>query len=90
MRTICCIFRRKYIQIQTCYSFVYGNAVIKFDNNDELSKLKLYITGKRNIGLVKLQNILFLIWELIYFINGFFPVLLNISFDGVEDKFFPK
>lgn len=27
---------------------------------------------------------------MLYFFDGFFPVLLNISFDGEEDKFFPK
>ena len=27
---------------------------------------------------------------MLYFFNGFFPVLLSISFDGEKDKFFPK
>lgn len=27
---------------------------------------------------------------MLYFYNGFFPILLDISFDGKEDQFFPK
>lgn len=87
---IVCIFDLKYRQAEVCSSFTYGNAVIKFDNEDDLSKLRLCISGKRNIGLAKLKNIFFWIWEMLYFFNGFFPVLLNIFFDGEEDEFFPK
>ena len=87
---VVCTLDLKYKQTQVCSSFAYGNAVIKFDNKDDLSKLNLCISGKRNIGLDKLKDIFFRIWEMLYFFNGFFPVLLNISFDGEEDKFFPK
>lgn len=87
---IICVFDLKYRQTQVCSSFTYGNAVIKFDNVDDPTKLRLCILGKRNIGLAKLKNIFFWIWEMLYFFDGFFPVLLNISFDGEEDKFFPK
>lgn len=87
---IICVFDLKYKQTQVCSSFTYGNAVIKFDNADDSAKLRLCISGKRNIGLAKLKNIFFWIWEMLYFFDGFFPVLLNISFDGEEDKFFPK
>ena len=87
---IICVFDLKYKQTQVCSSFTYGNAVIKFDNADDSAKLRLCISGKRNIGLAKLKNIFFWIWEMLYFFDGFFPVLLNISFDGKEDEFFPK
>ena len=87
---IICVFDLKYKQTQVSSSFTYGNAVIKFDNADDSAKLRLCISGKRNIGLAKLKNIFFWIWEMLYFFDGFFPVLLNISFDGEEDKFFPK
>ena len=83
---IVCIFDLKYRQAKVCSSFAYGNAVIKFDNEDNPSKLRLCISGKRNIGLAKLKNIFFWIWEMLYFFNGFFPCLLNIAFDGNEDK----
>lgn len=87
---IVCVFDLKYRQAQVCSSFTYGNAIIKFDNADDLSKLRLCISGKRNIGLAKLKNVFFWIWEMLYFFDGFFPVLLSISFDGEEDKFFPE
>lgn len=84
------VFDLKFIQEQLDYSFTYGNSVIKLDSTDNPSQLNLVITGKRNIGMAKLQNLFFLIWEMLYFFNGFFPTLLNISFDGEEDKFFTK
>lgn len=80
----------QYKHARVCASFAYGNAVIAFDNEEVASKLRLHLSGKRNMGLDKLRKIFFLIWEMLYFFNGFFPVLLNISFDGKEDKFFPK
>ena len=87
---VACTLDLKYNQPQVCSSFSYGNAIIKFANKDDPSKLNLCISGKRNIGLDKLKNIFFLIWEMLYLFNGFFPVLLNIYFDGEEDKFFQK
>lgn len=87
---IACTLDLKYIQTQVRSSLTYGNAVIKFDNAEDPSKLRLCISGKRNIGLDKLKNIYFRIWEMLYFFNGFFPVLLSISFDGKADEFFPK
>lgn len=87
---IICVFDLKYKQTQVCSSFTYGNAVIKFDNADDSAKLRLCISGKRNTGLAKLKNIFFWIWEMLYFFDGFFPVLINICFDGKEDEFFPK
>lgn len=84
------LFDLKFIQKQFDYSFTYGNSVIKLENNVNPSQLKLVISGKRNIGIVKLQNLFFLIWEMLYFFNGFFPTLFSISFDGEEDKFFLK
>lgn len=84
------LFDLKFIQEQFDYSFTYGNSVIKLENNDNPSQLKLVISGKRNIGTVKLQNLFFLIWEMLYFFNGFFPTLFSIAFDGEEDKFFLK
>lgn len=76
--------------MQVSSFFTYGNAVVKFDNADDPSELRLCISGKRNIGLAKLENIFFLIWEMLYFFDGFFPTILHIYFDGEEDKFFPK
>lgn len=84
------LFDLKFIQKQFDYSFTYGNSVIKLENNVNPSQLKLVISGKRNIGIVKLQNLFFLIWEMLYFFNGFFPTLFSISFDGEADKFFLK
>lgn len=83
-------FDLKYIQEQSDYSFTYGNSVIKLDGRDNPSHLKLVISGKRNIGIAKLRDLFFLIWEMLYFFNGFFPTLLNISFDGEEDVSFPQ
>lgn len=80
----------KYRQTPVHFSFSYGNAVIKFDNEDDPSKLKLCISGRRNMGLAKLKDIFFWIWEMLYFFNGFFPCLLNIAFDGNEDKDYPR
>ena len=80
----------KYRQTPVHFSFSYGNAVIKFDNEDDPSKLELCISGRRNMGLVKLKDIFFLIWEMLYFFTGFFPRLLNIAFDGNEDKDYPR
>ena len=74
---IICTFDLKYEQIQVSSSFTYGNAVVKFDNVDDPSKLRLCILGKRKIGLSKLKNIFFEIWEMLYFYNGFFPILLG-------------
>lgn len=96
MATLCynhvviCVADLKYKQIQVCFSFTYGNSVIRFDNADDPTKLRLCILGKRNIGLTKLKRIFFWLWEMLYFFDGLFPVLLNISFDGEEDKFFLK
>lgn len=87
---ITAVFDLKSIQEQLGYSFNYGNSVIKIDSNDNPLQLKLVISGKRNIGLEKLKNTFFLIWEMFYFFNGFFPTLLSISFNGEEDKFFLK
>ena len=87
---IIAILDLKYKQTQVSSSFAYGNAVITFGNEEDPTKLRLCISGKRNIGLAKLKNIFFWIWEMLYFFNGFFPALMNISFDGEEDKFFPK
>ena len=87
---IVCTFDLKFVQTQVCSSFVYRNAIIKFHNEEDLSKLNLCIKGKRKIGLEKLKNIFFRIWEMLYFFNGFFPIILNISFDGEADKNFSK
>lgn len=87
---IIAVFDLKYPHMQVCSSFTYGNAVIAFNNEEATSKLRLYLSGKRNMGLGRLKEIIFFIWEMFYFFYGFFPVLLNISFDGEEDKFFPK
>lgn len=87
---ITAVFDLKSIQEQSGYSFNYGNSVIKIDSNDNPLQLKLVISGKRNIGPEKLKNTFFLIWEMLYFFNGFFPTLLSISFNREEDKFFPK
>ena len=54
---VVCTLDLKYKQTQVCSSFAYGNAVIKFDNKDDLSKLRLCVSGKRNIGLDKLKNL---------------------------------
>ena len=80
----------KYRQAPVHFSFSYGNAVITFDNEDDPSKLKLCISGRRNMGLAKLEDIFSWIWEMLYFFNGFFPHLLNIAFDGKEDKDYPR
>lgn len=84
------IFDLKYRQAPVHFSFPYGNAVIKFGIEDDPSKLKLCISGRRNMGLAKLKDIFFLIWEMLYFFNGFFPRLLNIAFDGNEDNDYPQ
>ena len=42
------------------------------------------------MGLAKLEDIFSWIWEMLYFFNGFFPHLLNIAFDGKEDKDYPR
>lgn len=80
----------KYKQPQVNSCFAYGNALVKFDNEDDYSKLKICISGTRNIGLEKLKTIFFLIWEMLYFFSGFFPGLLSISFDGEMDEFYSK
>lgn len=80
----------KYWQEPVDFSFSYENAVITFDNKDDLSKLKLCISGIRSMKLAKLKEIFFLIWEMLYFFNGFFPRLINIVFDGNEDKDYPR
>lgn len=87
---IIAILDLKYGKILVNSSFMYGNTAIQFDNKEDFSKLRLYIRGKRNIALDRLKDTFFLIWEMLYFFNGFFPVLLSISFDGEEDKFFPE
>lgn len=80
----------KYGQAQVNSDFAYGNALIKFDNEIDCSKLRLCISGKRNIGLEKLKALFFLIWEMLYFFSGFFPELLSILFDGEVDELYPR
>ena len=87
---IICVLDLKYKQTQVSSSFLYENAVIAFDNKQDPSKLTVSISGKCNIELDELKNIFLWIWEMLYFFSGFFPVLLSSSFDGDEDKFFPK
>lgn len=76
--------------MQFDFSFAFGNSVISFDNHADHSQLRLCLSGKRNMGIEKLKDIFFFLWEMLYFCIGFFPKLQYISFDGVEDQLYPK
>ncbi len=80
------LFNMKYIYPKTDYTFSYGKIRVLFCNTFDRKELNLKITGVGNTSLRKVEDNFFAIYELLFFMLGFFPPIKRITFNGMEES----